>query len=56
VILVGDTSKARKGSSRRQSHRLFDRVDPEYARERVMGGLASGEGLIAAVADNPDGP
>jgi len=55
VVLVGNTSKARKGSSRRQIGGLFDRVDEVWARERVMGGLASGEGLIAAVADGPEG-
>jgi hypothetical protein len=55
VALVGNTSKARKGSSRRQIGGLFDRVDEVWARERVMGGLASGEGLIAAVADGPEG-
>jgi hypothetical protein len=56
AVLVGKTSKARKGSSRRQVGGVFDRVDEVWARERVMGGLASGEGLIAAVADGPEGP
>ena len=56
VVLIGKTSKARKGSSRRQIGGLFDGVDEVWARERVMGGLASGEGLIAAVADGPEGP
>jgi len=56
AVMVGETSKARKGSSRRQIGGLFQRVDEVWARERVMGGLASGEGLIAAAADGPDGP
>jgi hypothetical protein len=54
VVLVGETAKARKGTSRRQVSRLFERVDESWARDRVMGGLASGEGLIAAVAETAD--
>lgn len=54
IALVGDTAKARKGSSRSQIVRLTERVDSRWARSRVMGGLASGEGLIAAVRDPDD--
>lgn len=54
AVLVGETAKARKGTARRQVSRLFERVDETWAKERVMGGLASGEGLIAAVAERED--
>ncbi|MSQ17762.1 MAG: hypothetical protein EXR54_09440 [Dehalococcoidia bacterium] len=50
-VLVGETSKARKGSSRGHVRELFHRADPAWADSRVMGGLSSGEGLIWAVRD-----
>lgn len=56
AIIVGTSSRARKGTSRRRIGNLFDAVDEVWARERVMGGLASGEGLIAAVAERGEGP
>ena len=49
--LVGETSKGRKGTSWGQVAQLFAAVDPEWTRERVSGGLSSGEGLIWAVHD-----
>jgi Protein of unknown function (DUF3987) len=51
VVLTGKTSRARKGQSRAEVRPLFDAVDPEWSSDRVMGGLASGEGVIAAVRD-----
>ena len=51
AVLVGTTSKARKGTSWRQIRRLLAMVDPEWADKRITGGLSSGEGLIEAVAD-----
>jgi hypothetical protein len=56
VVLIGETAKARKGTSRARIAPLFERVDPEWASEHVMGGLSSGEGLIAAVRDGDDDP
>jgi len=50
-ILVGETSKGRKGSSWSQIRRLFDQVDPEWGQDRVTSGLSSGEGLIWHVRD-----
>jgi hypothetical protein len=45
----------RLGTTRRQVARVFERVDEVWARERTWSGLASGEGLIAAVAgENTD--
>src|SRR5215213_1583672 len=49
--LVGETSKGRKGTSWGPVRDLMLAVDPEWAEERVLGGLSSGEGLIFAVRD-----
>jgi hypothetical protein len=46
--LVGRTSRSRKGTTWANIRRLLVQVDPVWASERVVGGLASGEGLIAA--------
>ncbi|MBI3467838.1 MAG: hypothetical protein HY000_32920, partial [Planctomycetes bacterium] len=49
--LVGSTSKGRKGVSWGQILRLLHAVDPDWADNRVMTGLSSGEGLIWQVRD-----
>ena len=49
--LVGVSSKARKGSAWGHIRRLSGAVDPEWASNRIMGGLSSGEGLIWNVRD-----
>ncbi len=53
AVLVGDTAKARKGTSWANVRRVLEAADRVWAEQRVMGGLASGEGLIAAVRDEP---
>jgi hypothetical protein len=50
-VLVGDTSKGRKGTSWGQVSRLLEPIDAEWRKHRVIGGLSSGEGLIWAVRD-----
>ena len=55
VILVGDTSTGRKGMSEGQARRIFKTADPAWAKNRTVGGLSTGEGLVAAVQDKPDG-
>jgi hypothetical protein len=50
MLLVGDSSKARKGSSWDHVHRLIAAADPSLDR-RILTGLSSGEGLIWAVRD-----
>jgi hypothetical protein len=50
MLLVGDSSKARKGSSWDHVRRLIATVDPTV-EHRVLTGLSSGEGLIWAVRD-----
>jgi hypothetical protein len=56
AVLVGDTSKARKGSSWSWVEDLFKRVDPSFTNSRVLGGMSSGEGLIWAVRDPIEEP
>lgn len=50
MLLVGDSSKARKGSSWDHVRRLIAAVDPSI-EQRILTGLSSGEGLIWAVRD-----
>ena len=51
VVLVGETSKARKGMSWNYNRDVLKAVDPHYIDDRVVNGLSSGEGLIHAVRD-----
>jgi hypothetical protein len=50
VVVVGDSSTARKGSSARPTERALKLADPSFG-ERILTGLSSGEGLIASVRD-----
>jgi hypothetical protein len=50
MLLVGDSSKARKGSSWDHVRQLITAVDPSI-QQRILTGLSSGEGLIWAVRD-----
>jgi len=50
MLLTGDSSKARKGSSWDHVRRLIADVDPSI-EQRILTGLSSGEGLIWAVRD-----
>jgi hypothetical protein len=54
VVLVGDSAKARKGSSFDHVARLLAQADPAFT-SRLSTGLSSGEGLIWTVRD-PQGP
>jgi hypothetical protein len=51
AVLVGQTSKARKGSSWSRVEALFRAADPEWADRRIVSGLSSGEGLVWCVRD-----
>jgi len=52
VALVGRTAKGRKGQSLSTLRYIFEQIDPDWSRDRVVfGGLSSGEGLIDAVRD-----
>lgn len=50
-LLIGNTAKARKGTSWGPIRELFRRVDEQWVKDRVCGGLTSGEGLIWNVRD-----
>jgi hypothetical protein len=50
-VLVGATSKGRKGSSWGHVKRLFEAVDSYWAGKCILSGMSSGEGLIHAVRD-----
>jgi len=51
VVLVGETSRARKGSAWAQVRRVLAQIAPEWAAGCILPGLASGEALIAEVRD-----
>jgi hypothetical protein len=51
AVLVGRTSKARKGTSWGRVFRLVKEAEEQWAADRVQTGLSSGEGLIWAVRD-----
>src|SRR5262249_55221174 len=51
VVLVGKTSKARKGTSWSRVNGLLRDAEEEWATQRVQTGLSSGEGLIWGVRD-----
>jgi hypothetical protein len=51
AIITGATSKGRKGSTLGHLQNLFARVDAVWHDTRIVGGLSSGEGVIAAVRD-----
>jgi hypothetical protein len=53
AVLVGDTSRARKGTVRANVQRFYALVDSGWAESRVSTGLTTGEGLIKAVCE-PD--
>ena len=55
AVLVGESSRARKGTSLGRVMSLFDAIDPDWKARRVVSGLSSGEGLIWAVRDPIEG-
>jgi len=51
ACLVGNTSRARKGTSYDYVEQLMQQADPTWSLNNVTGSCGSGEGLIAAVRD-----
>ena len=51
AVLVGDSSKSRKGTSAGRVRSIMRHVDEMWTDERVKNGLSSGEGLINEVRD-----
>lgn len=55
AVIVGETSKSRKGTAAKRVQQLFQAADSTWTRGKHSGGLSSGEGLIYAVRDpEPD--
>src|SRR5262249_20319862 len=51
AVLVGKSSRSRKGTSEGRIKRIFESAVPDWARKCVASGLSSGEGLIWGVRD-----
>jgi len=51
AIIVGDSAKARKGTSLAQVRRIMELAEPEFTKDRSGGGFGSGEALVDSVAD-----
>lgn len=51
VVLVGVSSKGRKGTSWGHIRNQFASIEPDWTTGRVVSGLSSGEGLMYAVRD-----
>ena len=51
AVIVGQSSKARKGTGWRRTIETLRYSDEEFFEDRVMGGLSSGEGLIFQIRD-----
>lgn len=51
AAVIGATSHGRKGTAWGHIRMLLEVVDELWAETRILGGLSSGEGLIAAVRD-----
>lgn len=54
VVLVGQTSKGRKGTSLGHVLRVLAGVDTAWSESRITSGLATGEGLIWSVRDEAE--
>lgn len=54
TVIVGDSSRGRKGTSWGHAHYLLEQVDPKWAGTQIIGGLASGEGVIAELRDSTE--
>ena len=55
TVLVGDSSRGRKGTSLGRTLSLFDSADLDWLKDCRTTGLSSGEGLIFAVRDPVEG-
>jgi hypothetical protein len=53
-LIIGDTARARKGTSRNNIAALMNVADERWAATRVFNGLSTGEGLVALVQDSAD--
>ena len=53
-VIVGDSSRGRKGTSWGHVKHILSQVEPLWCDHRIMSGIASGEGVIAELADPID--
>jgi hypothetical protein len=51
AVVIGESSKGRKGTSWSAPREVFRKVDSKWSEERTRSGLSSGEGLIYHVRD-----
>src|SRR5205823_1682544 len=51
VVLVGETSKGRKGTAFQNVLNVLQHVDGDWCKNNIASGLSSGEGLIWSVRD-----
>ena len=51
AVVVGRTSKARKGTTWGHVRALMEQADDHWVREQVASGVSSGEGIIWAIRD-----
>jgi hypothetical protein len=51
AVIVGDSSRGRKGTSWGHVRHILSQVEQSWVDSRIMSGLASGEGVIAELAD-----
>jgi len=49
-LVVGESSKSRKGTSWNPIRTICSAADPKWGRERISTGLSSGEGLQLSLA------
>lgn len=56
VAIVGDTASGAKGESWSTVEAVMKYADPDWPRDSMVGGFASGEALIANLADEEAGP
>lgn len=55
AVLIGLTSKSRKGTSWARVKKFFAAIDEPWTIHSIVSGLSSGEGLIEAVRDSNGG-
>jgi len=55
VVLVGRSARSRKGTSWSVVRRVLAQADPGLVGSRIIGGLTSGEGLVADLASRQEG-
>src|SRR5262249_34638062 len=51
AVLVGNSSKSRKGTSGSRVRSIFTKADESWADDRIKSGLSSGEGFIDSIRD-----